>query len=185
MNAVSHSLFILLSFSSYFQSSVHLFNPSQHTCNTWPGCVWGSHSICTWDSLWRQYVLYHSHLVCGFSGRLCGKRRWISDFFAAQAGWHQGQQAGHESAPFCCYGKSWNVGVKGESEIRDSPYLQNPEMWLCFCNPNTDEFLHFFLMGNKQLKSGISHFIHNQIMRLKNCKHFEELASLLFEQLFF
>lgn len=27
MNAVSYSLFILLSFSSYFQSSSHLFNP--------------------------------------------------------------------------------------------------------------------------------------------------------------
>lgn len=28
MNAVSHSLFILLSFSSYFQSGIHLFNPA-------------------------------------------------------------------------------------------------------------------------------------------------------------
>lgn len=106
MNAVSHSLFILLSFSLYFQSGIHLFNPSQHTCSTWPGCVWGPHSIRTWDSLWKEYVLYHSPLVRGFSGRLCGERRWFSDFFAAQAGRHQGQQAGHESAPFCCYGKS-------------------------------------------------------------------------------
>lgn len=45
MNAVSHSLFILLSIFSCFQSSIHLFNLLQHTCNIWPGCVWGPHSL--------------------------------------------------------------------------------------------------------------------------------------------
>lgn len=57
MNAVSHSLFILLSFSSYSQSGIHLFNPSQHTCNTWPGCIWLPHAICTWDSLCKEYAI--------------------------------------------------------------------------------------------------------------------------------
>lgn len=59
----------------------------------------------------------HSDLVCGFPGRLCGERRRFSDFFAAQAGRHQGQQAGHESAALCCYGKRWNVGLKGEIHV--------------------------------------------------------------------
>lgn len=68
MNAVSHSLFILLSFSLYFQSGIHLFNPSQHTCSTWPGCVWGPHSIRTWDSLWKEYA------ICSLSFSPCA---WI------------------------------------------------------------------------------------------------------------
>lgn len=81
MNAVSHSLFILISFSLYFQSSIHLFNPSQHTCNTWPGCVWGPHSICTWDSLCKEYaILFFIVLILcvdsqgGYAGNAAGFR---------------------------------------------------------------------------------------------------------------
>lgn len=113
------------------------------------------------------YVLCHSDLVCGFLGRLCGKRRWLSDFFTAQAGRHQGQQAGHESAALCCYGKSWNVGLRDEAcviklmkwNLRQSLFTKcraaavyvQPKYW----------WVPFFHIGNKQFKFGISHSVHN------------------------
>lgn len=75
-------------------------------------------------------VVICSDLVCGFSGGLCRECRWISDFIAAQTGWHQSQQARHESAAFCCHGKIWNLVIEREHPVVSNKYWSKIK-WVC------------------------------------------------------
>lgn len=86
-------------------------------------CFQGRHSDCAPGfciTVWlrlahvacvRVCVMCYSDLVCGHSGWIRRECCWFPDFIAAETGWHQSQQAGHESAAFCCHGKIWNLGV--------------------------------------------------------------------------
>lgn len=66
-------------------------------------------------------------LVRVFSGWIFRKCCWFSNFIAAEAGWHQSQQARHEFAAFCCYGKIWNVDA-----VKYSTYFQLKKYSWCW-----------------------------------------------------
>lgn len=90
----SSSPFFLCTFPSILYSL--LFFPFNYSSKTFPdvfksGRVDGFYSI--------DQIL--TNVLCVFIGWLCRQCRGLQTVFTSFSGWHEGQQAWHELAPFC------------------------------------------------------------------------------------